>query len=122
MQSLRMLASAEAREMMIKCYTPAVINSQLPTNCTADYLSDSDKQTYFPFLYAGGLTPGLSIACAVGAGVAPVPTGCALAPNILLPAKGALIVSASLPGFTMVFPKIWGTAFNAPSASTSIAF
>jgi len=122
MQSLRSLASAEAREMMIQCYTSAVINSKLPTNCTADYLSASDKQTYAPFLYAGGLTPTVSIACAVGAGVTPVPTGCAVASNIVLPAKGALTVTASQPNFTMLFQKIWGTALNAPSASTSIAF
>jgi hypothetical protein len=126
MQSLRMLASAEAREMMIKCYTPAVINSQLPTNCTADYLSDSDKQTYAPFLYAGGLTPTLSIACTVGAGVTPVPTGCAVDPNIPTPAKGALTVKASQSNFTMLMP-IWDAVskvdvFKAPSASTSIAF
>jgi len=122
-QSLRSLASAEAREMMIRCYTSDVINSHLPTNCAAtDYLSDSYKQTYAPFLYAGGLTPTVSITCAVGTGVTPVPTGCAVAPNIALPAKGALTVTASEPDFKMMFQKIWGTALNAPSASTSIAF
>jgi len=129
--NLRTLASAEAREMMIQCYTSAVISSQLPTSCTADYVSGSDKQTYFPFLYAGGLTPTLSIACAVGAGVTPAPTGCAVAQNIPPPAKGALIVTASLPNFTMLWP-IWPAAFNAtvscsapntyPCASTSVAF
>jgi Flp pilus assembly protein TadG len=121
LQSLRMLASAEAREMMIKCYTPAVISSQLPTTCTADYLSGSDKQTDAPFLYAGGLTPTLSIACAVGSGVTPAPTGCAVKSNIPLPANGTLTVTASQPNFTMLMP-IWGTSLNAPSASTSIAF
>jgi hypothetical protein len=123
MQSLRMLASAEAREMMIKCYTPAVITSQLPTNCTADatYLSDPDRQTVAPFLYGGGLTPTLSIACAVGTGVTPVPTGCAVAKNIPPPAKGALTVTASQLKFTMIMP-IWGTALNAPSAATLVPF
>jgi len=121
-QSLRRLASAEAREMMIQCYTRYVINSQLPTNCTAHYLTDSDKQTDVPFLYAGGLTPTLSITCAVGTGVTPVPTGCAVAPNIVLPAKGALTVTASEPDFKMMFQRIWGTALNAPSASTSVPF
>jgi hypothetical protein len=131
MQSLRSLASAEAREMMIQCYTSQVINSQLPTKCGdsthQDYMSDSDKQTYAPFLYAGGLAPRLSITCTVGPGVTPVPTGCAVDPNIPPPAKGALTVTASEPNFKMLFPKIgsitiWGTALDAPSASTSIAF
>jgi hypothetical protein len=117
--NLRMLASAEAREMMIQCYTSAVISSQLPTNCTADYVSDSDKQTYFPFLYAGGLSPHVTVAVA-------------LAPNIPPPpAKGALTVTTYIPNFTMIWP-IWPAAFNAtvscstpntyPCVSTSIPF
>jgi TadE-like protein len=99
MQSLRMLANAEARANMINCYTPAVIGNTSPSGCTGDYLSGAAKQAVAPFLYAGGLTPTLSTA-----------SGAA-----------ALTVTASQPGFTMLIP-VWGTALNAPSASTSIPF
>jgi Flp pilus assembly protein TadG len=98
-QSLRALADAEARANMISCYTPAVIANTSPASCTGDYLSVAQKQAVAPFLYAGGLTPTVSTA-----------SGAA-----------ALTVTASQPGFTMLMP-IWGTAFNAPSASTSIPF
>jgi Flp pilus assembly protein TadG len=97
MQSLRALANAEARANMINCYTPAVIGNTSPSSCTGDYLPGAQKQAVAPFLYAGGLTPTLSTA-----------SGAA-----------ALTVTASQPGFTMLIP-VWGTAFNAPSASTSI--
>ena len=103
MQSLRMLANAGARAMMINCYTNAVIQNNSPTGCTGDPLpSVAAKQAVAPFLYAGGLTPTL---------------------NIPAPALGAtaLTVTASQPGFTMLMP-IWGTALNAPSASTSVPF
>jgi hypothetical protein len=100
-QSLQTLANAGARQMMIKCYTPAVTTNTSPSGCT-------DINTYFPypkrhdaapFLFAGGLTPTLSTA-----------SGAA-----------ALTVTASQPGFTMLMP-IWGSALDAPSASTSIPF
>jgi hypothetical protein len=103
MQSLRMLANAGARAMMIACYTPAVIINTSPSGCTGDPLpSDAAKQAVAPFLYAGSLTPTL---------------------NIPAPAAGAtaLTVTASQTGFTMLMP-IWGTALNAPSASTSVPF
>jgi Flp pilus assembly protein TadG len=105
MQSLRMLASAEARAIMINCYTPDVIgtynsgNYQSPSGCTTDQLSISDKQAIAPFLYAAGLTATLSITAS----------------------SNSLTVTASQPGFTMLVP-VWGTALNAPSASTSIPF
>jgi len=99
MQSLRTLASAEARANMINCYTPAVIANTSPSSCTSDYLSLAQKQAIAPFLYAGGLTPTVSTA-----------SGAA-----------ALTVTASQPGFTMLMP-IWGTALNTASASTSIPF
>jgi hypothetical protein len=98
-QSLRALANAEARANMITCYTPAVISNTSPSSCTGDYLSVAQKQAIAPFLYAGGLTP--TVNTAGGA--------------------TALTVTASHPGFTMLVP-IWGTALNAPSASTSIPF
>ena len=114
-QSLRALANAGAREIMVQrgnlvdadgpisCYAYLVKHNNLPTTCTGDPLpSDAAKQAVAPFLYAGGLTPTL---------------------NIPAPATGAtaLTVTASQPTFTMLMP-IWGTALNAPSASTSIPF
>ena len=80
-------------------HTPAVIGNTSPSGCTGDYLSVGQKQAIVPFLYAGGLTPTVNTAAG----------------------PGALTVTASQPGFTMLVP-VWGTAFNAPSASTSIPF
>ena len=92
MQSLRMLANAGARAVMISY--DATNNTY--TGCSGDPLpSDAAKQAVAPFLYSGGLTPTLDVT--------------------------ALNVTASQPGFTMLVP-VWGTAFNAPSASTSIPF
>ena len=84
---------------MIQCYTPTVLAKTSPSSCTGDYLSVAQKQAVAPFLYGAGLTPTLNTAAGTG----------------------ALTVTASQPGFTMLMP-IWGTAFNAPSASTSIPF
>jgi hypothetical protein len=87
---------------MIDCYTPAVLKlTQTPlSSCTGPYLStDAQKRAVAPFLYAGGLTPTLSTAAGAS----------------------ALTVTASQSGFTMLMP-IWGTALNAPTASTSIPF
>lgn len=104
MQSLRALANAEARAMMIACYTPDVtVNNTSPSGCAGvDYLSSTQKQAVAPFLYLGGLTP---------------------TANIPSPGVGAtaLTVTASQSGFTMLMP-IWGTALNAPRASTSVPF
>ena len=96
-QSLRALANASARALMIQCYTPATIANTSPSGCTGSYLSAAQKQAIAPFLYYGGLSPTLTT------------TGGA----------AALTVTASQPGFTMLMP-IWGAAFNGPSASTSI--
>ena len=101
MQSLRMLTNAEARAMMIACYTPAVISNTSPSSCTGDYLSLAQKQAVAPFLYSAGLTPALNIQSTAGA--------------------SPLTVTASQPKFTMIMP-IWGAALNTPSASTSIPF
>jgi Flp pilus assembly protein TadG len=98
-QSLRTLANAGARAMMIQCYTPAAIANTSPSGCAGDYLADAQKRAAAPFLYAGGLTPTVNTA----------------------PGAGALVVTASQPDFTMIMP-IWGTALNAPSASTSVPF
>jgi hypothetical protein len=99
MQSLRALANAGARAMMVTCYTPAVISSTSPSGCTGDYLSDAQKKAIAPFLYAGGLSPTLSTASG----------------------GSALTVTASQPGFTMLIP-VWGTTLNGPSASTQVPF
>ena len=99
MQSLRTLANAGARAIMIKCYTDAAIQKTTPT-CSGDPLpTDAAKQAVAPFLYNGGLTPTL----AVTAGAR------------------ALTVTASQSGFAMLMP-IWGTGLNAPSATTTIPF
>ena len=95
MQSLRMLANAGARAVMI-CYD---VPNKTYTGCTGDPLpSDAAKKAVAPFAYSGG-TPTLIVA--LGA--------------------TALTVTASQPGFTMLMP-IWGPAFNKPNvtASTSI--
>lgn len=100
MQSLRALANAGARTIMINCYTNAAIQKTTPT-CSGDPLpSAAAKQAVAPFLYNGGLTPTLSVPAA---------------------AASPITVTASQPGFTMIMP-IWGTALNAPSASTTIPF
>jgi TadE-like protein len=95
-QSLRALADAGARAIMINCYTDAAIKKQSPTSCSGDPLSDTAKRAAAPFLFQGGLTPTLN-----AAGSSPI------------------LVTASQPSFKMIMP-IWGTTFNAPSASTQI--
>jgi hypothetical protein len=99
MQSLRALANAGARAIMIDCYTNAAIKKVSPTDCGGDPLSDDAKKAVAPFLYNGGLAPTLG----AQAGASPI------------------VVTASQPNFTMIMP-IWGTSFNAPSASTKIPF
>ncbi|BBZ94102.1 MULTISPECIES: TadE family protein [Bradyrhizobium] len=101
MQSLRTLASAGARAVMISCYTPDMVQSppQSPAGCTGDPLSLTAKQNAAPFLYFGRLTPTLTVGASTD----------------------NLTVTASQAGFTMLMP-IWGTALNAPSASTKIPF
>jgi len=91
-QSLRALANAGARAVMLTYDA----TSNTYTGCTGDPLpSAAAKQAVAPFLYFGGYTPEL--------------------------AAGALTVRASS-NFTMLMTMIWGTTFNAPSASTSIPF
>ena len=100
-QSLRALANAGARAIMISCYTDAAIQKKSPAGCSGAPLpSDAAKKAVAPFLYNGGLTPTL---------------------NVPATAASPLTVTASQPGFTMIMP-IWGTTLNAPSASTQIPF
>ena len=101
MQSLRALANAEARAIMIHCYTPNVSSAppQSPSGCTSDQMSDADKQTVAPFLYYGGLAPTLGITASAT----------------------TLDVTASQEGFAMLMP-IWGGALDSPSASTAIPY
>jgi Flp pilus assembly protein TadG len=113
-QSLRALANAGARAMMIQCYTPALLGTpdpvtgtvptSPPSSCTGNYMTVAQMQAVAPFLYAGGLTPTLTITAGAS----------------------ALTVTASEPGFTMLTP-IWGsalqfTASNPLSASTQVPF
>ena len=103
-QSLNALADAGARAVMIKCYTPDVTKSApvSPSGCSTsdpNPLSSTAMQNAAPFLFLGGLTPTLSVTAGAN----------------------ALTVTASQPGFAMLM-SIWGTALNAPSASTTIPF
>jgi Flp pilus assembly protein TadG len=100
MQSLRALANAGARAMMINnCYVNAALQKGTPS-CSGNYLSATQMQAIAPFLYNGGLTPTL---------------------NVPATASSPLVVTASQPNFTMLMP-IWGTKLNAPSASTNVPF
>src|SRR3954447_19380728 len=57
MQSLRMLANAGARAVILS-YS---VDNNTYTGCAGDPLpSDAAKQAVAPFLYAGGLKPGLA--------------------------------------------------------------
>jgi len=101
LQSLRTLANAGARTIMINCYSSAVIAKTTPTSCSGDPLpTDAAKQAVAPFLYSGGLTPTLTV---------PATT------------SSPIVVTASSPNFTMMMP-IWGTTLNAPSVTTKIPF
>ena len=94
MQSLRTLAGAGARAIMINCYTTAAIQKTTPA-CGGDPLpSAAAKKAVAPML----LTPTLNTTAGAT----------------------ALTVTASA-SFNMLMP-IWGTALNAPSASTKIPF
>jgi hypothetical protein len=100
-QSLRTLAGAGARAIEINsCYVDAVLKSNAPSGCPSDPLSAAEKQEVAPFLFNGGLTPTLS-----------APVGDA----------SPITVTASQPDFTMIMP-IWGSSFDAPSASTRIPY
>src|SRR5262245_42367401 len=69
MQSLRTLANAGARELMVQrgnlvdadgpisCYAYLVKHKNLPTACTGDPLPDPGKQAVAPFSYSGGHPP-----------------------------------------------------------------
>lgn len=101
MQSLRSLAGAGARAAMLDdCYTNAALKTTTITvTCSGDvYLSDAQKRALVPFLYAGGLTPTITT----------------------VTSASGVTVTASLPGFSMMFPTIWASSFNNPSASTLI--
>jgi len=101
-QSLRALANAGARATMINaCYMDAAIKAVPAPYCSGDPLpSVTDKQAAAPFLYSNGsAAPTLSVA----GGASPY------------------TITAAQPGFSMIMP-IWGTALNAPSASTKVPF
>lgn len=99
-QSLRALASAQARAIMLDCYVPSGVSDA--TTCTSSNysLTNGQMQNAAPFLFRGGLTPSLS--ASQGA--------------------SAWTINASQPKFSVVMPLIWGTSLNNPSASTEIPF
>lgn len=115
LQSLRTLADAGARAMMIKCYTPTVIGvtplspwsatNTSPSSCTGDPLPTLQaKQDVAPFVSLGGHTPTLNITLYTPP---PKPPATAATPT-------ALTVKASS-DYAMIW---WPNA--APSASTSV--
>jgi Flp pilus assembly protein TadG len=97
--SLKTLASATARAVIVNCYSTDLINSQSPSGCTTDPYSAAQKQAIAPFLYASSLTPTVTIS----------------------PGASTLTVTASQPNFTMIMP-FWGTALNAPSEAVTLPF
>ena len=99
--SLRMLANAGARSVMIypACATAAAAKQSLSGCGPADPLSTTQKQSIAPFLHAGDLTPTLGVSAG----------------------GSSLTVTASQSAFSMIMP-IWGTSLNAPSATASIPF
>jgi len=104
-QSLRMLANAGARAMMINCYTPRLVApnpaTQSPADCSGDPLpSSTAKDAVAPLLTSPTLTVTATGSKAAG---------------------GTLTVTASEPGFTMLV-KVWGSSFNAPTATTTVPF
>jgi TadE-like protein len=94
-QSLKALANAGARAVMLQCYTP----NQSASSCAPSQLSTTNMQNAAPFLYFGGLTPALNIA----------------------KSGNNWVVTASQASFAMLMP-IWGAALNAPSATATIPF
>ena len=105
-QSLRTLANAGARAMMINCYTPKMVSNQSPIDCAGtNPLSDTAKQAAAPFLFGVGSTPTLIVTVGKSDSKA---------------AGGTLTVTASK-AFTMLVP-IWGSLLNSPSATTSVPF
>jgi Flp pilus assembly protein TadG len=115
MQSLRALANAGARAAMVgiqgnACYTDAKINNT-PLACSGDPLpSDAAKQAVAPFLYAGGLTPKLSMT-----------TGVTTTGTTAVTVTASFDTSSGKPPFKMLMP-IWGGALDNPSASTQVPF
>jgi Flp pilus assembly protein TadG len=127
-QSLRKLAEAEARAMMVCCYTPAALGTPVPnpatlscpataatspsgcscpppaapspSGCISSYLTADQMKSLAPFSFVAGV-----------------------APIVLIQTQGsALVVTASQTNFNMLTPLIWPAAFNGPSASTQVPF
>ena len=94
-QSLRTMANAGARSLMINCYAGQEIAKKSPSSC------------------AGTLSPNT-------ANVAPWLVNDN--PTLFATDTGtALLVTASDSAFTMLLP-IWGTTLNAPTASTTVPY
>lgn len=99
--SLKTLASATARQIIISCYSPSVLSGGSPSSCTADPFTTAQQRAIAPFLYAGGLSPTVTAAV----------TG-----------STYLTVTAAEPDFKMLMSVLWGTSLDAPSVSTSIPY
>jgi Flp pilus assembly protein TadG len=105
LQSLQTLADAGARAVMI-CYANNIGTSYSGTYTGCDSgnpMTTAAMKNAAPFLYYGGLTPTLGVTSTGTAG------------------SGKKTVTASQPAFAMM-TSLWGTTFNAPSATASIPF
>jgi Flp pilus assembly protein TadG len=114
-QSLHKLANAEARAMMVCCYTPAVLGTPVPattncptpaatspSGCTGSYLTGTQTQDLAPFLAPSLVASDVTVSINVQG--------------------SALVVTASHNNFHMLTPFIWPAAFSNPSASTQVPF
>ena len=98
MYSLRTLAGATAREVVIECYASKVSQNQSPATCTTDPFSSTEKQQIAPALFWGG------------------------SPTVSISASGnALTVQVSAPSFSMLMPFL-GTRLQCPERVRHVAF
>jgi hypothetical protein len=98
--SLRMLANAGARDLMINCYTDAVTTQTTyssPSDCQnyKPLPSNTARQAVAPFLFSGGSKPSLKVS---------------------LGTKTLIVIASQ----SMLMP-VWGKSLNA-QATTSIPF
>jgi Flp pilus assembly protein TadG len=97
-QSLNVLANAQARAIMIGCYTNAKVQSTSPSACTSDPLTDTQKKALAPYLYGAGQKPTTLISSA-NSGTSPLTVTTSKSFTMLMPIwgwpSGGKIVSAS---------------------------
>lgn len=95
--SEKILASAEARAIMVSCYGPAATAGTSPASCTTDPLTTTQKLAFAPWLANCALVSCVSITSG----------------------SNAITVTVSYP-FTLMVPYL--TSLNNPSVSTTIPF